>query len=65
MVICSVSSPSKAPTCEAVKNTYLATVPNPPGRILAQVSVQGSNKPVCQTIYEPDGTFVRDYKPAR
>jgi len=62
MVICQVSSSSSAPSCDEVKRTYLAAVPSPPGRFLAQVQKTGSSHPICANIYEPDGTFVRELK---
>jgi len=64
MVVCQVGLLGTPPTCDAVARTYVDAA-GPPDRGFA-VSVQkgtGKAQTVCSTLYEPDGTKVRDLAP--
>jgi hypothetical protein len=64
MVVCQVGLLGTPPTCDEVARTYLDAA-GPPDRGFA-VSVQkgtGKAQTVCSTLYEPDGTKVRDLAP--
>jgi len=64
IVSCTASS-SEAPTCEEVKDVYLAAVPSPGGRFVTQVTAgrnQGRQVTLCKKLYEASGVFVKDLR---
>lgn len=59
LVVCAVRRESPM-TCEEVARAYGAAVQPTPSQIGVTVQRQGQREPVCQAVYGPDGTFLRE-----
>jgi hypothetical protein len=62
MVLCQVNGFGAPPTCDDVKQAYLAAVPEPAEPFLVQVKAMTDTRPRCMNLYAPGGTFLKDMR---
>lgn len=60
MVLCTVDFFGTPPTCDAVKDAYLAAVPKPTDPFMVNVQRTGEGRARCSRLYDPDGVEIRD-----
>jgi hypothetical protein len=62
-VVCQVDGDHGALACEDVARTYGAAVADPPAEFVTVVQTRFAGDPVCQGVYRPDGTRLREAEP--